>query len=253
MKKVILSFILVLTTTIAFTQSVDEIIQLHIKAIGGEKAWLAINTIEINSVTNNDGSILESTKRIEKNKNYKLDIHYLDRLSGTESKKNDNHYYILISENGAWKYLPENLNHSVYTMNSNEIEYYKDEFDFLDPFINYQQKNSTINMMPIEYINNEEYYKFRIKYNTGKEEFIYINTKTNLIYKRILINSEIESWSEIAEYQILPNGIIFPKHIQTNIGKTTIESVKINPIFDKSIFKIPFSSVDNKLDSIMNF
>lgn len=250
MKKVILSFILVLTTTIAFTQSVDEIIQLHIKAIGGEKAWLAINTIEINSVTNNDGSILESTKRIEKNKNYKLDIHYLDRLSGTDSKKNDNHYYILISDKGAWKYLPENLNHSVYTMNSNEIEYYKDEFDFLDPFINYQQKNSTINMMPIEYINDEEYYKFRIKYNNGKEEFIYINTKTNLIFKRILINSEIESWNEIAEYQTLPNGIIFPKHIQTNIGKTTIESVKINPIFDKSIFKIPFSSVDNKYKSL---
>lgn len=249
MRSIFLVFILFFSIKSMIAQSVDEIIQKHIDAIGGIANWNQIKTIEVRSIIENESESYSEIKKIEKNKNFRKDIVLNGRSNSNINIHSDKKYFVIMSEFSACKYLPDNLNNSVYALEKNDIVYYTDEMDFEDPFLNYKFKNIDIKMLPIEFINDVEYYKFYLKYPNGKEQYIYVSSATNLIYKIILVNSEIEDIKEYVSYHTLLNGILFPKEVISSYGKITNQAVVINPKFDKTIFKTSIVPFDNKYKS----
>ncbi|MBL7766397.1 MAG: hypothetical protein JNJ58_09910 [Chitinophagaceae bacterium] len=232
-KQLIFGLFLLIPFT-GISQSTEEIIQKHLTAIGGEKNWNKINTILIESTQRIEGDEIEHRRQVIRNKAVRSDMIYKGRSAAVNDKK----YYILVNQKGGWYFLPGQA--KVAPMNAEEILYYKDDLDYEDPFLNYIQKERQITMIGLEYYDDREFYKFSIQYPSGKQEYCYLDSKTFLIDKRVLINAPIEDSRDYRNYTRYGDGIMMPATIITTGGEITITQVQINPVLDEKAFNPDF-------------
>ena len=214
-------------------QSTDDIIRKHIEAVGGEENWAKIETIVIKSQSENKGNFLYLTKSARRDSCIRSDIRMQNKMAG----RNDKMYYILINRNEGWKYLPEDRSNAIYTLYPSEIEEYRDELDYEDPFIRYQDKGRDIQMTGLEYYHDIEYYKFMIKYKTGKKVNCYLNSTTLMIDLIEATDTQTENLQRFLDYETLPEGIVMAKRIIGTGGEKRIDSVIINHPLEESLFK----------------
>jgi hypothetical protein len=231
MKKWIV-FLLLLNVTISYSQKTDELIQKHIQAIGGEKAWAGIKSIKIDGVITMEGMSIKTTKQVIKNIGYRNDMLFEGKIEAYTNNK----YYVSIYNDQGWKYLPDSKDNKPEMLEANEIILYKEDMDYEDPFIFYKEKGTQFTFLNIENILEKDYYKFSAKYKSGNQEYIYLNASDFMIAKRVQTNSEAEDAKEYSEYEKLTSGIWYPKHIKTTIGDIHIEKIMVNPLIDEKIF-----------------
>jgi hypothetical protein len=151
-------------------------------------------------------------------------------------------YFILVNESKGWKYLPDNLKPKVLDLDSSEINLYIHTSELDDPFVQATQNNTRISFMNKEFFNNKNYIKLLIKYESGKQEYCYLDPETWLIFMRTTINSESEDMRTYLEYQKHKDGFLFPKKVITAEGTKTYNTIIVNPTFKKDQFKLPISS-----------
>ncbi len=233
MKRMFISALLLLGFLSLHAQSTEEIISKHIEAIGGLANWDKINSLVIAETIGQSGTTFYITKSILKNKALRHDIRIEDRTMIALDKA----YYIIVNGNEGWKYLPDNINNDILSLSPQEIEDYKGDLDYEDPFIHYEEKGREINLLNIEFYNEAEFYKFLIRYKSGKEYYCYMNTQTLMIDKMVLTGSDIEDEKVFEQYEKLPEGIWMSKRILSLGGTIEITSIKINPSISPDIFK----------------
>ncbi|HNB82577.1 MAG TPA: hypothetical protein PLP14_10785, partial [Chitinophagaceae bacterium] len=214
-------------------QSTEELIQAHIRAVGGEEKWDQIKSMQVSETMVMDGTTFKITRRIIRNKALRKDIRIEDRAG----IGNDKVYYIIVNENEGWKYLPDNPNFSVLTLIPEEITSYREELDPDDPFIHYREKNREIQLLNIETVGSNEYYKFLIRYPSGRQYFCFVNTQTQMIDRMVLTGADYEEDRLFGEYTRLPEGVMIPKRIETPLTVIQVGTVKINPDLKMDIFQ----------------
>ncbi len=214
-------------------QSTDDIIRKHIEAVGGDHNWAKIKTIVIKSQSEDNGNFLYLKKSARRDSCIRSDIRVQSKIAG----RNDKLYYILINRKEGWKYLPEDRNNTIYTLYASEIEEYRDELDYEDPFIRYQDKGRDIQLVGLEYYHHKEYYKFMIKYKSGKKVNCYLNSTTLMIDLIEATDTQTENLQRFLDYETLSEGIVIAKRIIGPGGEKTISSVTINHPLEESVFK----------------
>lgn len=233
MKRILIVCLLLIGFESLHAQSTEEIIAKHIETIGGLANWDKINSLVINESMEQNGTTYYITKSIIKNKSLRHDIRIEDRSMIAHDKA----YYIIVNGNEGWKYLPDNIHHDILSLTPQEIEDYKSDLDYEDPFIRYEEKGREIHLMNIEFYNETEFYKFLITYKSGKQYYCYMNTKTLMIDRMVLNGSDIEDEKVFKQYEKLPEGIWMAKQILTLAGTIEITSIKINPTITADTFK----------------
>lgn len=227
--------ILLISSYLLIGQVKDDIIKNHVLAVGGEKNWQKIKTITISATKESEGVSIEEKKYIIPNQSIRIDYKFISRNEET-AKKN---YFIIVNENKGWKYMPDNFKDTIEALSQQEIMYYKNDIIFQNPLLNYQTNKAEIQYLQKETLMGNEHYKFLIQYYNYLKEIIYLDSKTNLISKRIEISSDTEKETNFENYLKVDNMINIP-HLITNLNDVyTIKDIKLNEKFDKNIFN-PF-------------
>lgn len=214
-------------------QAQEEIIQYHLKAIGGESNWTKVKSVLIEYQIVSDAGTMKVSRKIIRSKSYRNDFKFESRVPVYK----DHEFYILYTPQGGWKYMPDTRD-KVVRMDSSDLEVAKIDLDYEDPFIAYREKGINIQMMDLMYEGEKEYFKFQIHYPSGRSFICLLDKKTYLIRRMTEINTDADNNKIFDDYRATSEGLIFPRSITGSFGEQLITLIKINPVFPESTFKV---------------
>lgn len=231
MKCRILLFIFSLLPCLTFSQTSEEIIRQHIDSIGGRGPWQKLKSIRIESTLNMEGDEIQLIKQAVRPNLLRQDLHFKGRNASYADKK----YFVILKANEGWKMMPD-TDEKVVHINGNELALFWEELTYEDPFIQIEEKDGEVFMLPSEFILGVNYYKFQLNYKSGRSEYCYLHPNTLMIFKRIFLKEGNAISVEYDRYEKQTNGIVLPREYRSATGITTVERIQLNPVLDKQLF-----------------
>lgn len=247
MKRLVLSLTVFSTLFIGVTaQSVDEIVNNHLEAMGGEKAWSDLKGYKMNAKVNVQGGMT-------------LPIEFVTLKDGRSYSSFEFQGNTVVQQafDGETSWGVNFMTMKPEKSDAEQTENTKrDSKDFPSVFIGYKEKGYKLELLGKETVEGVECFKLKLTKGTklvdGKEEdnisFHYLDTET---FAQIMSESTITSGQmkgQIAQevfsdYQEV-DGLYFPFSILSRIkdgdGQAiNIESYELNPTVDDSVFKFP--------------
>ena len=209
----------------AGAQTVDEIIQKHLDAIGGADNWRKINSIKKNCVRLARGTELPVTITILQGKGYRQE----STFSGMTS------YYILTDKEG-WSFNPRSQQKPD-AVPEESVKLSQNLLDIQGPLIDYKAKGYKITYYGTDDVEGTECYKLKVVMPTGKEETVFIDASNYYLVRTIektkANGKEQVQTTTYGDYEKLPEGIIYPM----SYNGITIKKIEINLPVDEQLFK----------------
>lgn len=230
MKQIVISFLMFATAAIANAQTADEIINKHITAIGGADAWKKINSIKQEGNVKVQGADVTVTMTTLNGKGSRQDI----SLMGMNG-------YRIITPAAGWSFMPFQGQTEVDPITADDLKEAQDDLDVQGKLIDYKDKGTTVELFGKDDVDGTECYKLVATTKSGVKETFYIDPKTSLIIKSVVVQKangqEMEVPSIYSNYTKLPEGIIVPMSIMLPFGELNMTKVEVNPKVDEAIFK----------------
>ncbi|HPI19961.1 MAG TPA: hypothetical protein PKY56_06270 [Candidatus Kapabacteria bacterium] len=237
MKAKILSIlILIFAVTYANSQTADMIIGKAINAVGGEKSFKSINSIEYVMVLTGMGMEMPMKYYKKGDDKIRLEISYMgqDMISVLNGKS-------------AWTKTAGNVievPEAALNEFKGQLESQVEAFDM--PFINYKEKNITFELIGEEPVNGIDAYKIEATSADGNST-LYIDKATNFLIKATSVQNingqNIDADVFMSDYK--PVGSLKMPHkieVKSNgedLVKIVLNTLKINEKIDDSMFQKP--------------
>lgn len=230
----ILSFVIFSTSFSANGQTVDGIIKKHFAAIGGADNWRKIKTIKTTgSFISSEGSEVVYTSVIADNIGVRKEFTYPS--TGMTA-------FIIVTPTAGWSFIPiTGMKTSAKPVPSDVLERAQYQLRIQSPLLDYKAKGNKVALVGKEKVKDTECFKLKVTDKTGAFEFIYIDAVNYYHIRTTHMTAEhgTESEEEIkayADFQKLPEGIVYPMTLDEGIGAQHVKSVEINPAVDSKIF-----------------
>lgn len=209
----------------ATAQTVDEIIQKHLAAIGGADNWKKINSIKKSCVRLTRGTEIPVTITILQGKGYRQE----STFSGMTS-------YTIITDKEGWNYNPRN-GLKAEALPAESVKLSQNILDIQGPLIDYKAKGYKITYYGTDDVEGTECHKLKVVMPSGKEETIFIDA-SNYYLVRTVEKTKANGKEQVqtityGDYETLPEGIIYPM----SYNGITIRKIEINGTIDDKIFK----------------
>jgi hypothetical protein len=213
MKKIIFSgfFVAVLAMSVN-AQTVDEIINKHIAAMGGKEKMMSLKTAKMTAVFKG-GQGGEFSLVITK----KHSVGFRQEQTG-----NGNTFVSIVTPVKNWGFrLGQPASEG-----KDEVYFKatKSQLDLTGPFINYKEKGTKIELTGKETIDGVTCYDLKVVFKDGTDMNYYIDTKTNFIYK---ISYKTTYAYTLTNYKKNADGFWFPyttKNIRGGIANYTVDN-----------------------------
>ncbi len=227
-KAILTSFIL-LCFAKAYTQTADEIIEKHVKAIGGKEAWKKVTTIRQEAIIDFNGTEVKVESITVHEKGSRQTISFAG-LSG----------YTIYTASAGYNFYPWNGHIKPEAITPEKLKENEDNMDAQGPLIDYKEKGHTAEYVGMDDFEGTDCYKIKLTEKSGKIITFYIDPSNYFIIHSVTITKangqENESKTDFSNYQKLPEGIWLPMNIGG--GNTVkIKKTEINVPVDESVFK----------------
>jgi outer membrane lipoprotein-sorting protein len=202
----------------------NEILEQHVKAIGGKEKIAAIKSIKIKQIISANGSDIPQELTIVPGESMRTEINAMG-----------NKMIVCISGNEGW----QSTGTQTQTLPAEYIKSMKSQTDVFGPLVNHQEAKIQVTFVGIEKLNKkEEAYKLKLKDKDGNESEAYISTKDYMFVKMTSKGTDI-LFLDYKNY----DGIKMPQVIEmvSANGKVVIadREVTINPKIEEDTFKMP--------------
>jgi hypothetical protein len=215
----------------SYAQSVEEIIQMHVDAIGGSANWAGVRSIQMEAESELNGKVIEIRKQIIRDSLMRVDY----TLHHPHAGVYDKHYYILIDGVLGWRYMPGDQNVIVPMLETDTRKRW-DELDYEDPFVRYREKDREVQLLGIEYIHDIEYYKFNVIYPSGQQLHCYMNAQTWMIDVIDRVDAASEQQWALMNYRMV-DGIMLPHTIRNLNQVIEFKRIEINAELKPEVFE----------------
>jgi len=228
----ILAFFIIAMVLVQFAkgQTVDDIINKYIDALGGKEKLASLKTIQMEGTLNTRGYDLPIKNVISHMLGSRLDIEVSGALN----------YQIVNTTKGVafWPSLgmaaPEDMQPDQYRSALNKL-------DIQGSLNNYKEKGMTIELMGKQTIDSTEAYDLKVIFKNGITGNYYIDTRTNRLIKTLLkLNlkgQDIEEVVRYADYKTVDGGYWFAHTITNSTGVINYTSIVVNKPVDEALFK----------------
>ena len=210
-------------------QTADEIIDKHVKAVGGAENWKKINTMKMTGAINAGGTEIPVTITYLQNKAMKVEFS-MNGMTG----------YQIVTTKGGWAFNPMAGQTKPEPIPEEMVKESQDQLDIQDKLIDYKAKGSKVVFLGKDDVEGTECYKLKVTTSNGKEETMYIDASNyyhiRSVSKIKANGKEMEQTANYSNYQKLPEGIVFPMNIDEGNGPVALKSVEINKPVDEAIF-----------------
>jgi len=229
-------FFVIITGGNLIAQSVDDVIEKYVEAIGGIERLNSVKTVKVSGRIVQGSNLIPFVQYIKVPDKIKIEI---TRQGLTLQQAYDGSIGWTLNPFRGVK-IPEKLN-------PEQMKDLKNQADFEGGLVNYEKKGSTAEYLGVDDFEGSEVYKIRITEGDGERTTYYIDVVTNLVVKKE-IRRKIEEKEQKTEYfygaykQV--NGLMVPFSIETGTGsgetqKRELDKVEFNVEIEDSIFKMP--------------
>ncbi|HET9057101.1 MAG TPA: hypothetical protein VFN30_09680 [Chitinophagaceae bacterium] len=236
MKKGSLFFTLLLSISIANSQSLDEIINKHINALGGKDKIKAVKTVHMEGVIiGQNGNEINVNIWKEHNKLYRREINFGAGV-GVQ----------LITDKGGWNTDRQGV------FNPMPEDIYKKQLYQMDcegPLVDYTSKGHQVELIGKETVDTKDFYKLKVTLNSGQEQFYYIDAVTFYIdhikfkaggFGGRNANPDAEITISFSNYDKTSDGFVFPFTTSTGGGfggSLNFEKIEVNVPLEEKLYK----------------
>ncbi len=222
-----------------YSQSVDEIIDLHTKAMGGADKLMSVKTARYEGTFSGMGQDLPVSMTIKRDNKARMEFTYqgMSMIRATDRKT-------------GWAVNPFQRNKEAEKMPAEELKDMKKNAEIEGELINYSKKGYKVELIGKDDYEGSEVYKIKLTDQDGDVTYYFLDTSTYLILKqttkRKAGEKEINQEVIYGNYQ-KTNDIMIPMSMEikdmgnNQTQKITINKIELNPVVDDNIFKMPDS------------
>jgi len=239
MKKLLLFVCALFLSVSVFAQTADEIIDKHIKAMGGAEKIKAVQTAKATGKMKMGPMEVPITLTKARPEMVRMDF-TLQGMTGSQAYDGST----------GWSVMPFMGKKEPEKMSDDQLKEIKEEADFDGALFDYKAKGNTVEFLGKADVQGSPAYKLKVTTKLGNESIDYIDADTYLVIKteakRKIQGQEVETETMVGDYKEV-EGVLYPHSMQSHRkgapdgqGQSiTVEKYEINPKVDKAIFKMP--------------
>ena len=213
----------------AQAQTVDEVINNHIAALGGKENLNKIQSVITEANLNIQGADIAVTLTQVNNKLARQDINANGMLG-----------FDMLTEKEGWTYMPFNGMQKPEPKTAEEVKESSSDLDIAGPLVDYATKGHKVELLGKEAVDGTECYKLKVTLASGKDETFYIDPATNMIIRTKKMQKangqETEIQTDYSDFRDV-EGVKMPFNISLPFGSLLISSVKVNQAIPESAYK----------------
>jgi hypothetical protein len=213
-------------------QTVDEVIDKYIAAIGGKSNLLGLKTVKVTGSISVQGYDVSIETSISHNIGYRLDIN----VPGMEAG------FRIFTPSKGWEYLPFQGQSSPVDLTTEQVNEAQSTLDLQGALLNYKEKGHSVELQGKEPVDGSDCFKLKITYKSGRTAFWFIDATTYYRVKTITYRTregqEVEFATTYSDFRKTPEGLVFSYAQVAPTGPTTVSSIEINKPMDESLFVV---------------
>ncbi len=213
-----------------FAQTVEEIVDKHINAMGDADKLLSLHTVRMQGALNVQGTDVGVTLTKSHLIGLRVDI----SIMGTEN------YQIITQEKGI-AFMPVQGMSEPTNMTDDQFKAGQIQLDIQDVLLNYKEKGTGVELLGSEKVNGEDNFRLKLTYKNGivTDYFIssnnYMVTKTS--GKRTFNGEQMDIETTYSNYKQNADGYWFAYTTSGMQGETNYDKIETNIDVDPGIFK----------------
>jgi len=233
MKNLIVFEIFIMTLVFAqFAQgqTVDEVVNKYVSALGGKEMISALSTLKIEgsmSIMGNDVDIVITKKHLV---GMRFDI----SIMGTEN-------YQIITPTKGLVFMPVQGMTEPVEMPEEQLMPALAQLDLQGALVNYKEKGTIVELVGKEKVEGEDCYNLKLTFQTGVVSNYFISEATSFIVKtsgKTAVNGEdVEVSSSFSNYKKNAAGYLFAYSLTTMQGQMNFSKIDTNISIDEKVFK----------------
>ena len=213
----------------AQAQTVDDVINKHIAALGGKENLKKIqNVVMVGSLTVQGAEISLTLTQVN-NKLARQDISAMG-MNGFD----------FLTDKEGWSYMPFQGMQKPEPKTADEVKESQSDLDVAGPLVDYAAKGHKVELLGKEDVEGTECYKIKVLLAGGKEQTFFIDPVSNMIVrqkeKRVFNGQESEMTTDFSDYKDV-EGVKMPFSITQQFGTVLISSIKINQVIADNLYK----------------
>ena len=241
MKRLLFSSLFLAATFIMNAQTVDEIVNNNINAMGGKEKLLAIQSLHLTGVASFNGN--EITTEI-----YKVQ----DKLYRSETNFGMGTIAILVTGDKGWMKNPRGSG-NFEAMPAEQVKAMQSQMDCVSPLVDYAAKGHKAELIGKEDVDGTGCYKIKLTLKSGSEINYFIDPKTWYIIRETSKGGGFgggrarpvgggpgdgESKTDYSNFQKTEDGFMFAMSVSRGFGGTmTYEKMEVNKPVDEKLYK----------------
>ena len=231
-----LGLILVLFSAASvYSQTVDEIIDKHLAAIGGKDLLNTITSVKTESTVEVMGNDANSTTVVLNGKGFR-----------SESEFNGQKVIQVYTDKGGWAVNPFQGASDPEAMPAEQFKAGEDNI-YIEPFLNLADRGSKVELLGQEKIGDVNAYKIKLTNKDSASTTFYIDPNTyytlQIVSTANAMGQQMDIRTTPSDYKKTDFGIVMPYSVEVNIGDqftltSKLQKVEINQPVDPSIFEM---------------
>ena len=214
----------------AQAQTVDEVLDKNIAAMGGREKLMSLKTVKMEGNMSVQGFDLAITST----KSHMIGVRLDFDVNGTSN------YQIVNATKGS-VFMPVQGMDAPQDMEPDQYKSTATQMDLQGIFCNYKEKGTTIELQGKETVDGSEAYKLKVTFKNGIVATYYIDTKTNRVIKTAATmnvgGQDMEVTTSYSDYKQNADGFWFAYTVITQRGTITYDKITTNMPVDESIYK----------------
>lgn len=232
--KLLLALIALTFAGQAMAQTVDEIVDKHIAALGGKDKISQVKTLIIDRTMSVRGMDIPSKTTMK-----------VGQAVRSESTVMGNSMIQVLDGDKGWMIRPAMMGGTgePEEMPADMVKQMKGQLDPFGPLVNYKEKGNTVVLVGHETIDKHDNFHLKVTTKDGQAVDQYIDASTYLLTKSSMPMNGQTGEIVFSDYEAV-DGIQFASDMDMTAGAMgtmnfSTDKIKINPPVDDSVFKKP--------------
>ncbi|MGC4101787.1 hypothetical protein [Ferruginibacter sp.] len=233
MKSVIIFCLFIMIMVIAQfanAQTVDDVIEKNIAAMGGKDKLATLNSVRMEGNLSVQGTDVNIVITKLHNVGMRNDI----SVMSTEN-------YQIATPTGGTVFMPVFGQASPQPMPDDQLKSAQTALDLHGTFVNYKEKGTQLELLGKEAVDGVDCYKVKATFKNGNVTVYFYDAKTNLLLKTSTEGSangeKVDVYTIYSNYKQNADGYWFAYTTTNSRGQTDFDKIETNIKVDEKIFK----------------
>ena len=225
----LLALIVVVSVQTMQAQTVDDVVNKYVAALGGKDKITSLKTIRMEGTMNTNGTDVNVTVTRSNMVGQRIDI----SVMGMDG-------YKIFTPTAGWNYMPFAGQTAPEAMKDDEVKAGASGLDLTGGLYNYKEKGNQLELLGKDKVDSADCYKIKATLKSGKVITYFIDAKTYYIVKQTstqnVNGTDKEMTTGYSNYKPTTNGYIVPFTTTNMQGQIDYSKVEVNIPVDAKVF-----------------